>query len=374
MSASFWLRVGVAFWLAAVLAACGTTPAVPPKEQVVPALPQVDTPQENASPAEALGTQPAEEQPKVAGDAARPAESEAPMPEIPEPPSPYYDESLLAQTRRSVRSTTEWLARGVDSWFGDQPFEQGRPRVTDGRVGLSLLKRSDERIDFKLRFNARVRLPNAEKRTYLFLGRDNDRETVADTPGALSRENRLLTETREDRTFFAGFGYALLDAFDLRLGFHGIKPYAQARYRRAWQPTDADLIEARQTFFWRTSERFGTTTALSYEHAYSSTLAFRWLSAVTRTQKSGQFDWSSIVGLYKGFGDEYLLSTEYTVSGAQHAFAPVAAHGPQVKWSQPVYEDWLFCESIAGMYWVKRFIDHPREKVFAFGTALTMRF
>ena len=73
-------------------------------------------------------------------------------------------------TRRSVRSTAEWLARGVDSWFGDKPFEEGG-KVTDGRLSVSLLQRHDENTDLSVRFNARFGLPNVEERVYLFIGR-----------------------------------------------------------------------------------------------------------------------------------------------------------------------------------------------------------
>ncbi len=384
-----------------------------------PSGPHVDTPAENASPAEATGTEPAEDRPgqppppaspappapapteetpppkeappakseqagpaqtppakeETAQDETKPSEkTEAGAAEPPKPEPPPEDDNLLEQTRRSVRSTAVWLARGVDSWFGDKPFEQGGGRVSDGRLSMSLLKREDQSLDFKVRFNARFRLPNVEQRTYFFLGRDNDRETVADTPGALSRNDRLLAEGPDDRTFFAGFGYALKEAFDLRLGFHGIRPYAQARYRDTWNLTQRDLIEFRQTFFWRTSDHFGSTTALSYEHAYSSTLAFRWLSATTRTQKSKQFDWSSIAGAYKGFAGERLLSLEYVLSGSQHSGMLVSEHGAQTKWSQPVYRDWLFGEAIVGMYWPRRALFESRDRIWALGASVTMRF
>jgi hypothetical protein len=224
-----------------------------------------------------------------------------------------------------------------------------------------------------VRFNARFRLPNVEEKGYVFLGRDNERETVADTPGALSRQDRLQTEGPDDRTFFAGFGYALKDAVDLRLGFHGIKPYAQARYRDNWNLTPQDMVEFRETIFWRTSDRLGTTTAVSYEHAYSPTLALRWLTAATRTQKSRVFDWSSIVGVYKGFSGQRLLSLEYVTAGEQHATL-IVEHGPQVKWSQPVYRDWLFLEEIVGYYFTRPNIDKGHSRVWAFGANLTMRF
>jgi hypothetical protein len=425
-AAARWRRMALSVALGSLVAACSTLAPPQPGEEPGPAeRPKVDTPAENASPAEAPGRQPAEEQPANAAplSPAPPSstpESPAPpssTPESPAPPSstpespekpppapdgtekapqapeapakatdekptdsaappvtaPPEEEGILEQTRRTVRSTTLWLARGVDSWFGDKPFEQGG-RVTDGRLGLALLKREDQKFDVKVRFNARFRLPNVQERTYLFLGRDNDRETVADTPGALSREQRLLAEGPDDRTFFAGLGYALLDAFDLRVGFHGIKPYLQARYRKAWNPAPEDLVEFRQTFFWRTSDHFGSTTALSYEHAYSSTLAFRWLTATTRTQKAGLFDWSSIAGVYKGFSGERLLSVEEVTSGSQHTGKRFTEYGSQIKWSQPIYRDWLFIECIGGLYWPWRPLESTRDRVWALGTSLTMRF
>src|SRR5262249_29183817 len=152
-------------------------------------------------------------------------------------------------------------------------------------------------------------------RAYLFVGRDNEREVVEDTPGAFSRQDRLLAETRDDRSFFTGLGYSLLDSVDLRLGFHGIRPYAQARYRQPLTPNESALVEFRQTFFWRVSDHFGTTTAISYEHALAPDLALRWLTASTGTQKTRQFDWSSIFGGYKSYGDQKLLSLELISTG-----------------------------------------------------------
>jgi hypothetical protein len=409
-----WRRAALCAPICAIFAACSTLAPAPesaPSPGAPAARPKTDAPAENASPAEAIGTKPAEQPPGDQNPAPMPAppsssapaekEPKEPAPAQPgagdgkpsattgspeqspaeqspksepgEPAPPAADDNILEQTRRSVHSTAVWLARGVDSWFGDKPFEQGG-KVTDGRLSLGLLKRQGESLDVKVRFNGRFRLPNVEERTYFFFGRDNDRETVADTPGALSRQDRLLAEGPDDRTFFAGFGYALREAFDLRIGFHGIKPYGQARYRDTWNLTQRDLIEFRQTFFWRISDHFGSTTALSYEHAYSSTLALRWLSATTRTQKSRQFDWSSIIGLYKGFAGERLLSLEYVVSGSQHTGFLVSEHGAQTKWSQPIYRDWLFLESIAGLYWPRRALDESRQRRWAFGTSLTMRF
>lgn len=280
---------------------------------------------------------------------------------------------MLASTRSTLKSTTEWLARGVDSWFGDQPFEEGG-EVRDGRLSIGLFKRQDEKLDFRVRFNARVRLPNLQKRAYLFIGRDNEREVVADTPGAFSRQDRLLSESREERSFFTGLGVGLRDAFDLRLGFHGIKPYAQARYKRPWTLSERDLVEFRQTFFWRISDRFGSTSVLSYEHAFAPDIAIRWLSAATITQKTEKYDWSSIVGGYKTFGGLKLLSLEGVVSGRVGIGVPVGEYGVQTKWLQPIYRDYLLGELQVGYFWPRFDEVSERTRRWALGFATTMRF
>ncbi len=283
-------------------------------------------------------------------------------------------DGVMEQTRESVRSTAEWLARGVDSWFGDLPFEKGG-RVTEGRLDFGVLTRETEGTDVTLRFNARFRLPNVERQAYAFVGRDNQREVIADIPGALTRQQRLLEDRPEDRSFFAGLGLPLTDAFDFRLGFRGgLKPYGQVRYRRPWRLNERDLVEFRETLFWSLKDHFGSTTALSFERAISSTLAVRWLNAATITQQSKNYEWSSLLGAYKGFGGQRLLALEALISGKQGTGVTVGDYGVQTRWEQPVYKDWLLGEIIVGHFWPRKDAASEREKSWALGGYLKMRF
>ncbi|MCX7902216.1 MAG: hypothetical protein N2483_08020 [Burkholderiaceae bacterium] len=279
---------------------------------------------------------------------------------------------LLVGARRGVRETLEWLARSIDAWFGDAP--PGRGRITNGVLTVSGYWREREGSDYRVRLNARVRLPNVEERIYVFLGRDNERERVADTPAPLSRQDRLLAESAQDRGFFAGLGLALRRDFELRLGLSGIKPYAQARYRKPWDLSERDRLEFKQTFFWRVSDRLGSTTAVAYEHDYSPTLAVRWLTAATITQRSERYEWSSVLGAYQTFPALRLVSLELVGSGAQHTGVALTDYGVQVKWLQPVYRDWLLIELAAGHYWPRPNVDVQRSEAWAAGLALTMRF
>ena len=292
----------------------------------------------------------------------------------PSTPPPAGTVQLWESARSSVRSTAEWLASGVDSWFGDQPFKDGG-QVTDGRMSVSLLKRQDEALDLNVRFNARFRLPNLERNAYLYFGRDNQRELVTDTPGAFSRRQRLLTETAANQAFFAGFGFALHEAVDFRLGFRGgLKPYAQVRYRRPWELSPVDLLEFRQTVFWSLADHFGSTTALSYSHVVSPTLVTRWLTAATITQDSKRFEWSSVVGAYKSMGDQRVLSLEALASGETRSGLGLSDYGLQTKWEQPIYKHWLQGELVVGQVWPRKDPLGPRGRAWALGAGLKMQF
>lgn len=283
---------------------------------------------------------------------------------------------LLEGTRRTARSTAEWLARGVDSWFGDIPFAEGG-KITDGRLSLAWRWRQDEGQDVDLRFNAHFHLPNVERFGYLFVGRDDPREVVRDTPDAALSRQQLWTDRRADRSFIAGLGVRLRDAVDFRVGLSSrAKPYAQARVDLPWNTAPGHLLDIKETLFWTHDDRFGATTALSYEVALSPTLAVRWLNAGTITQVTKNMDWSSSLGAYKLLGGQCLLSLEALFSGTGTHGEGVGAsdRGLLVKWEQPVYQDWLFAEIVGGHFWPRRDATSERSQAWAVGGTLKMRF
>jgi hypothetical protein len=277
--------------------------------------------------------------------------------------------------RASLRSATEWLARGVDSWFGDHPFEDGGS-VRNARFDLRLLLRESRSPDLGVRFNASFRLPNIERRsTLFFLGRDNPREVVTDQPDALSREQHLRREDTRNDAFFAGLGVQAGGGFDFRVGLRGgPKPYAQIRYRHEWQIGPDDAIDFRETVFWTRDDRVGSTTALSYEHDFSPMLVGRWLNAATITQRSERFEWSSNLGLYRSFGNQRLLSTEALFRGREGGGVHIEEYGLQLSWEQPLHDDWLLGEISVGHFREREDATDPRRGLWALGLNLKIRF
>jgi len=282
--------------------------------------------------------------------------------------------AMLESSRAQVRATTEWLARGVDSWFGNRPFEDGG-LVTDGRLSLGLLKRQDQSMDYDVRFNVHLRLPNAEKFAYFFIGRDDKRDIVSDKPATFSDQQRLLRERREDPSFFAGLGLELPKGVDARIGFRGgLKPYAQVRYKASWTLAGGLQIDFRETLFWAKDDRFGSTTALSLAKPLSADLTLRWLGAFTTTQESPKLDASSSLGAYRSFGGQRLLSLEALLNAVQGSGVGPSDYGVQVKWEQPIYREWLLAEVLAGHFWPRPDAAFPRSRAWALGASVKMNF
>ena len=305
--------------------------------------------------------------------AAPPGADAAPASAAPEAWQTKADQALET-TQQSMRGIVERVARGVDSWFGDKPFDAGTA-VTDAAIDASLIKRPEQGTDFSLRFNARLRLPNIEARTYLFVANDDVRQLVTDRPDALSRQESLMPEAAANPSFFAGLGMPLLESVDFRLGVHGVaKPYAQVRYRKAWQIDSADLVNARETLFWTTDDRVGSTTVASLEHAFSATLAARWLNAATYTQRSMQLDWTTGLGAYLSVGPKQLLSLEALMSGVNGSGPNSTDVGLQVKWAQPIHPRGLYAELLFGHFWPRAPGSSGRSQAWALGTTAQLTF
>ena len=295
-----------------------------------------------------------------------------PLPAVPAVPPAQ----VLESTRRTVRSTAEWLARSVDSWFGDKPFEQGG-NVTDGRLSLAVFKRQDQQVDVDVRFNAEFRLPNVERFAYVFVGRDDRRDAVRDTPDVLVDQQRLRTSGPLDRSFLAGLGLTVFDAVDFRLGFGSrLKPYLQARVTLPWQLAPGHALQFRETLFWTQADRVGSTTALAYDWALAPGMALRWSNAATITQESRNLEWSSSLALSRALPGRQLLTLEALASGEGTRGKGVGRSdlGLLTHWELPLYSNWLFGELVGGHFWPRAERYSERGRAWALGGSLKLRF
>ncbi len=236
-------------------------------------------------------------------------------------------------------------------------------------------KRQGEKRELDLRFNASFRLPNIERHVQVFFGNDDERDMVTDNPQAFSQQQRLRESRPAETSFFAGVKIPLLEYFEFRLGVHGpFKPFAQASFDRSWNLTDEDVVEFRETLFLTIADHFGSTTVGSYAHAFSPTLFGRWLNSATITRVSGRFDWNSVIGAYRTFGEQRVLSLEALLSGFQGSGVDVSDYGLQVRWEQPLYRNWLLGEVGVGHFWPRKDPLSERGRAWAMSAALKLKF
>lgn len=279
----------------------------------------------------------------------------------------------LESTREYTYRGTHWLARSIDGWFGDEPFEN-RGEVS-GYIRINTLWDQHDGTNANIRFRLRAELPNLESRAYAFVGQDNEREVVTDQPDNFSREQLLLRENRRnDQSFFAGLGYDFMDNVDFRVGFRGgLNFYAQARYRNEWVLSPRDVIYFRESVFWSSKDSFGSTTVVDYEHALTNTLAARWSTSGTITRRSDGFEWHSGVGLFKEFTGVRTAAVEGVVQG-RIGSVDISNYGLRTSWRQPIYKDWLFGKVTLGHFWPKEREMVSREKAWALGLTFDMYF
>lgn len=281
---------------------------------------------------------------------------------------------IVDSTRRDVRRFSLWLGEEVNDWFGDKPFSEGG-RVTHGRLSVRLRWQENDGIDTNIRFRARFDLPNLQDKAYIFFGRENERELISDQPEAFTDEQLLTESSSSDQTGFLGIGFNLHDYLDFRTGVRGgLKPYSQVRYRRQWMLSAKNRAEFGETVFWRISDGFGSTTRFTLEHAYTTSLWFKWQNSATTTKKTNGFEWSSSVGPFKAFDGNKLLSLEALTNGETGSKDTIYEYGARLKWRQPFYRDWLFVDLILGHFWPKGEEDSERRKHWAASTALMMHF
>ncbi len=316
----------------------------------------------------------------LAATEARAEEASPPAPafaDVPIPAKPAdgdEDGDVLDRTRDAVREGAVWLARHVDSWFGDRPFEDGG-RVSDGRLEIRTTWRRDEGFDAALRFGARFDLPNLSERAFVFIGRDVERDVVEDRPEGVSKDQLMTATPRDEQAFFAGLGTAVGENITFRAGVRGgLRLFTQVRYANAWALSDRDQVAFRQTLFWNSSDGLGSTTSLSLERIVAPTLTARWLSSGTISQNSDGFEWWSNAGLYRSFGRDRVLSTELIVEGETASDIDVSDYGLRVRWLQPVHEDWLLGEFSIGHFWPREDAASERTRTWAFGVSFKMMF
>jgi hypothetical protein len=288
---------------------------------------------------------------------------------------PAADEiDWLEDTREGVYDLSHWLVSGVDSWFGDKPFDESGGRVS-GRVFFRVLERQDDSLDVDLRYRLRVEMPNVSQRASIIVGREDESDLVSGQEDFDQTQLVRSDSQSDDTTFFVGLGFLLRENLSFKLGVRsGYKVYAQARFRKTFSVAEASAFDFSQTFFAAVDDGVGLTTGLDYRQVFTDRTALHWRNSVKYSTETNGVEWRVRPEFIHALGRQRELFIDLPTEGETGSSVDVAEYGIRARYRQPVYKDWLFGELILGHFWPRDEEDPARRESWAVGAALELFF
>jgi len=290
------------------------------------------------------------------------------------------DEQTIDRTRRRVEEIVCASSMWFDGLFGDY-YYVGESRKVFGNVELSYNYSEFYGNKVRLRFNARVELPNINKHLSAFVGRDDEDDFVRDRFDNSALRNNFPQVNDSDKVF-AGLGYALpsnrVFRTDLRAGVRGLSSpmaFVQARARYNAYSDDNNLFMLRATPFWTTRDHLGITLGADYSHVLTEDLLFRWGNVGTRSQSTQGVDWRVSWTLYHAVrsiksGFAYELFTR----GETGDDVPLHEYGLQTTFRHPLFNGRLYAEWVLGYSFPREDVDDERRGSVLAGVGLQMPF
>ena len=288
-------------------------------------------------------------------------------------------ESKVELARRGLQETVCAATLWLDGLFGQDGDVESARRVS-GRVELAGQHSDYGGNRFRLRFNARIRIPNLDRRYNAFLGRDDTDDFVRDRQeGYALRSPFFDLETQEK--WLAGFGYSLVESdrqkLDTRVGVRlrtDSEIFAQARFRRTLYVDQQHAWRWRETAFWTNREGFGLTSSLDFDRVLTSKLLLRWGSTGTMSENTRGFDWRSAWVLYQNLPGDRAIAYETFTRGATDAEVAVREFGVRTIYRQSVFYRWLIGELVVGYSWPKFYRYEDRQGSATVGINVGMTF
>lgn len=294
-----------------------------------------------------------------------------------------HREMLLDATRRRLHQTVCGAALWFDGLFGGHG-DLDAARDSSGRAEVSTSYSEFDGTATRLRFHARVKLPAIKERLSAFVGIDDEDDIARDRAEgqALRSQARRDAAARDDeRDFFAGLGYRLVDRYhirsDFKIGVRNLrlpKVFMQNRFTFTLFDDDNDLVQLRVTPFLNNRDGFGQTHSLDYDRALDAHLLLRWGSAGTLSEKTAGFDWRSALILYQGLNKGQALAYEAFIRGATRAPETLAEYGVRLIYRRPLIQTRLNLETGLGYSWPRIDPALEREGAAAVSVGLEMPF
>lgn len=288
--------------------------------------------------------------------------------------------SVLQRVRRSLTVTACASSAWLDGLFGDQ-IHYDDYHATYGTVTVGGLWSEYDGFDPRLRFRARLQLPQWDERISAFAGRVGEDNYISDTEGDFDALPTQQFGTLEDESVLLGLGYSSPERtgndFDAGVGVRvdmPLDPYARVRYEVVRSFAERYVFTARETVFWQNTEGFGTTTRINLDRVISDRFLLRWSNLGKYTEETDGLEWFSQFTLFQSVGQRTGLAWQAHVEGATDNEVPLTRPALRLIMRRQLTPDWLILELRGGVAWPRRKLEEEREATPEIGIAFEMQF
>ena len=307
-----------------------------------------------------------------------PAEAASPMEICAQPAE--SDLTVLQRVRRSLTVTACASSAWLDGLFGDQ-IHYDDYHATYGTVTLGGLWSDYDGFDPRLRFRARLQLPQWNERISAFAGRVGEDDYISDTEGDFDALPSRQFGTLEDESVLLGLGYSSPkrtgNDFDAGVGVRvdvPLDPYARARYEVVRSFADRYVFSARETVFWQNTEGFGTTTRINVDRVISDRFLLRWSNLGKYTEETIGLEWYTQVTLFQSVGQRTGLAWQAQMEGATDNEVQITRNAARLILRRQLTPEWLILELRGGVSWPRRKLNEDRDASPEVGIAFEMQF
>lgn len=307
-----------------------------------------------------------------------PAEEASPMEICAQPDE--GEMTVLQRVRRSLTVTACASSAWLDGLFGDQ-IHYDEYHATYGTVTMGGLWSDYDGFDPRLRFRARLQLPQWNERISAFAGRVGEDDYVSDTEGDFDALPTRQFGTLEDESVLLGLGYSSPERtgndFDAGVGVRvdvPLDPYARARYEVVRSFADRYVFSARETVFWQNTEGFGTTTRVNIDRVLSDRFLLRWSNLGKYTEETIGMEWYTQVTLFQSVGQRTGLAWQAQMEGATDNEVQITRNAARLILRRQLTPEWLILELRGGVSWPRRKLSEDREASPEVGIAFEMQF
>lgn len=221
-------------------------------------------------------------------------------------------------------------------------------------------------VKFRTSLNARVSLPNLEKKLKLVIMEETSPDTVAPipidpgTPAANkpTQTNSFRTTSTELRYYAheTKTGYAFLAAGSRFIWLP--ETYVRTRILTRRALVDNTFISPSATVFWQDHLGFGVTPQLEFGHPFAHQYIFVWANSATVYRNRSGFLWGTEVSLSRILSPVTAVALAVGAGGATRPSAVsdrynMGANNYKIsfKYRRKLYKPWLFLEVVPETNW-----------------------